>query len=97
MQRVEAWLLQVASLTPKDQILVVGHSAEPQACVKADQTALTDFFSMRTYIPLPDYAARRVNQPMSSWKEISLEREKWMGCGGGGGRQDAIALCECTG
>jgi hypothetical protein len=31
--------------------------------VKADQIALTDFFPLRVYLPLPDYASRRVSFP----------------------------------
>ena len=54
--------LQVAALTPMDQVLVIGNSQEPQACMKGDQTTSSTFFDLCIYLPLPDYASRRVKR-----------------------------------
>ncbi len=52
---------QVTAMTAGDQVLVIGLTEEPQACVKADQSILESFFDLKLYLPLPDYASRRVH------------------------------------
>ena len=71
-------ILQVAALQPSDQILIIGISSEPQACVRADEEALTIFFTSRYLLSLPNYACRRVVLSGSSNQTFlwSLHRKK---------------------
>lgn len=48
---------QVLELPPNSQVLIIGLSARPQACVRADQLALDQFFELQIYLPLPTYAS----------------------------------------
>ena len=65
---------QVTALKADSQVLVIGMTEQPQACVKADQAALDESFDLKLYMPLPDYASRRVRTLASaecSWSCFS--------------------------
>ena len=42
-----------------ERLIVIGHTKEPQLCVKKDEKAFIGFFSKHIYVPLPDYASLR--------------------------------------
>ena len=53
-------MLQMKKLSPEDGVLVIGNSAEPQACSRKEETALKKLFPSRILVPLPDHASRLV-------------------------------------
>ena len=55
---------QVAALEASHQVLLIGISTAPQACVRADEDALTNLFPIRYLFGLPNYANRRVMLPL---------------------------------
>ena len=70
---------QVTAMTAADQVLVIGLTEEPQACVKADQSTLESFFDLKLYLPLPDYASRRVQLSPFAGFSSALHAEHYHG------------------
>ncbi len=56
-------LKEVKSLGPGERVLVMGNSREPYLCVKKDEKAFINFWNKHIYMPLPDYASRKVVWP----------------------------------
>lgn len=53
--------MQVASLGPQDEVLVIGSTRDPGACLGPDQQALSELFDLQIFVPLPSFADRRVS------------------------------------
>ena len=67
---------KVAALEASHQILLIGISTAPQACVRADEDALTNLFPNRHLIGLPNYANRRVMLPLQKQKPTDCTQLK---------------------
>ena len=51
-------------MKPGERVLVIGNSREPQLCAKKDEKAFVSFWDKHLYLPLPDYASRRLLWPV---------------------------------
>ncbi|KAG2497810.1 hypothetical protein HYH03_004081 [Edaphochlamys debaryana] len=56
-------LKECKSLAPGERVLVLGNSREPYICAKKDEKAFMNFWAKHIFMPLPDYASRRVVWP----------------------------------
>lgn len=67
-------LKEVKSLGPGERVLVMGNSREPYLCVKKDEKAFINFWNKHIYMPLPDYASRKV-----VWPGLFERHQTWSG------------------
>lgn len=61
LNRIRKELLkEVKSLQPGERVMLIGNSREPFTCVKKDEKAFLAFWSKALFLPVPDYASRKV-------------------------------------
>lgn len=60
-----------------DRVLVVGTSCEPQMCTKKDEKAFMGFWDKHLFLPVPDYASRRVESSNTfTWEQLQQDMFK---------------------
>jgi IQ and AAA domain-containing protein len=53
-------LKEIKGMGPGERVLIVGNSREPWLCAKKDEKAFMSFWGRMLFMPLPDYASRKV-------------------------------------
>lgn len=55
------YLQEVKQMKAGERVLIIGNSQDPYLCVKKDEKAFINFWGKHIFLPVPDYASRRVS------------------------------------